>query len=383
MVRRLTLGVGGVVAVASVIALLPNENVPASTPHAPVSAAVFLDGDVTSYPLAPSKAAMERVAAYWSPERLRQASSYEPHTKPSTPATSSKATARASTSAAELAAPGNAAIARTQASRATAKPTPAGARDPRTPPMVGKVFFKIGAKEYWCSASVVHSRYRNLVATAGHCAYALSQDRPVENWIFIPSFHDGSTDAGIFVGHTLYLHEDFPGKGDFDRDYAFVTVHRGFVWQPYTQLGKTKYRLADAGRLEDRVGAFRFSTRKPTGQQVTVFGYPAGAQPDGTRPYTGKVVRSCAGRAEKKSVRAPTWQLDHGVRLRGCGFTSGASGGPWVTGYDSVKRTGYLAGITSLTWNLTGGGRLDAISTPYFNELTRRVYAQATRQFTG
>ena len=32
--------------------------------------------------------------------------------------------------------------------------------------MVGKVFFKVGDK-YWCSASVVHSQHRNLVATAG------------------------------------------------------------------------------------------------------------------------------------------------------------------------------------------------------------------------
>lgn len=381
MARHLALGIGGALAVVSATAVLVSgqEPVPATAPPLPVSAAVFLQGGVSSYPLAPTKADMQRVAAYWSPERLKQASSYEPSTKPS----ARGATRKATTSAAELSRP----PARGETTRRTvtsaAETAPGNGLAADSPPMVGKVFFKVGAKEYWCSASVVHSRYRNVVATAGHCAYALSQDRPVENWIFIPSYHDGRTDAGIFVGHTLYMHEDFAGKGDFDRDYAFVTVHRGFTWQPYTQAGKAKYRLVDAGRVEDKVGAFQFSSGKSAGRRVRVFGYPAGAQPDGTRPYTGQVVKNCGGTTQKKLVSAPTWQLDHGVRLPGCGFTSGASGGPWVIGYDSVKRTGYLAGVTSLTWNLTGGGRLDAISAPYFNAFTQRVYAQATRQFTG
>ncbi|MFC0862630.1 trypsin-like serine peptidase [Sphaerimonospora cavernae] len=377
MARHLTLAIGGALAAAGVIAVLASraEPVPAAVPPLQVSAAAlqsaaFLQNGVSSYPLAPAKADMERVAAYWSPERLKQASSYEPSTKPSEPA----ATRKATTSAAELS--------RTRAQR-TVTPLPENRRATTAPPMVGKVFFKVGAKEYWCSASVVHSKYRNLVATAGHCAYALAQDRPVENWIFIPSYQDGRADAGIFVGHTLYMHEDFAGKGDFDRDYAFVTVHRGFTWQPYTEAGKVKYRPADTGRVEDKVGAFRFSTGKSAGQRLTVFGYPAGAQPDGTRPFTGQVVRRCGGTTEKKFVSAPTWQLNYGVRLPGCGFTSGASGGPWVIGYNSVKRTGHLVGVTSLTWNLTGGDRLDAISAPYFNTLTQRVYAQATREFTG
>lgn len=382
MARHLALGIGGALAVASAIAVLTSGEEPApatAAPPLPMSAAALLQSGVSSYPLAPTKADMERVAAYWSPERLKQASSYEPRTKQSTRGT----TRRATTSAAEMSPLRIREETKRRKEPATATRSSGNAPATASPPMVGKVFFKVGAKEYWCSASVVHSKFRNLVATAGHCAYALSQDKPVENWIFIPSYRDGRTDAGIFVGHTLYLHEDFAGKGDFDRDYAFVTVHRGFTWQPYTQGGKVNYRLVDAGRVEEKVGAFRFISGKSVGQRVQVFGYPDGAQPDGTRPYTGQVVKSCGGRTEKKLVKAPTWQLDHGVLLPGCGFTSGASGGPWVLGYDSAKRTGYLTAVTSLTWDRTGGGPIDAISAPYFNVLTKRVYTQATHQFTG
>ncbi|WP_169953372.1 trypsin-like serine protease [Microbispora sp. H11081] len=375
MTRKLTLAAGGVVAAASAVAVLwsPQAAVPDSvasdaTTTTVSAAAVIGKNGVSAFPLAPSQADEQRVAAYWSPARLKQASSYVPSTKPS-PSTKS------SPSLVEVG-PGDTKPG-AGAPRAAAPPPAA------SPPMVGKVFFKVGQKEYWCSASAVHSARRNLVATAGHCAYALAQDDTVDNWVFIPGYHDGVAPSGIFVGHTLYMHEDFAGQGDFDRDYAFVTVHRGFTWQPYVEGGRLKYRSVDVGRLEDRVGAFRFSSSKPTGRPISVFGYPAGANPDGSRPYTGQTVKSCVGTTEKKFVSAPTWQLDHGVRLPGCPFTAGASGGPWVIGYDAAKRTGYLAGITSLTWNISGGGRLDAVSTPYFNQMTSRVYSQASKQGTG
>ncbi|MFF3669171.1 trypsin-like serine peptidase [Microtetraspora malaysiensis] len=365
MFRRLTSGLVGGFAAASAVAVL-SVPVPA-TPAAAVAASVppkSLKGDVSSYALAATQADMLKVASYWSPDRLKRASSYEPKTKPSP-------TASATTSAAEL-------------GKASAPlRAPAIAPTPDAPPMVGKVFFKVDDKEYWCSASAVHSAYKNLVATAGHCTYSLARDKPVENWIFIPSYANGATSAGIFVGHTLYMHQDFQGQGDFDRDYAFVTVYPGFTWQPYTEAGKVKYRSASVGPLEDRVGAFRFAWNKGSGLNVRVFGYPAGAHPDGSRPYNGQELKTCSNATEKKTVSAPTWQLEHGVRLAGCGFTSGASGGPWVIGYDSAKHTGWINGVTSLTWNLNGDGKVDAVSTPYFNTIAQRVYLQAARQATS
>lgn len=341
---------------------------PASAQPSPNSAASFTTTNgVSTYALAATQADRQRVASYWSPERLKQASSYEPSSRPSRSTTST-------TSSVEMTR-GRTTVSSPPRSRSRKEPSP--------PPMVGKVFFKLGDKEYWCSASAVHSRYKNLVATAGHCAFSLLQGKPVEDWIFVPSYDDGKANAGIFVGHSLYLNEDFAGKALFDRDYAFVTVYRGFTWRPYTEAGKVKYRSVDVGRLEDKVGAFAFASNKGTGRKVFVFGYPAGANPDGSRPYTGQTVKSCFGLTEKKSVSAPTWQLNHGVRLPNCGFTSGASGGPWVMGYNSAKHTGSITGVTSLTWNLNGDGRLDAVSTPYFNALARRVYLQAAKRATG
>ncbi|GAA0965250.1 peptidase [Acrocarpospora macrocephala] len=323
----------------------------------------LLPNDVVTYSLGSSATEMQRIAAYWTPERLRQASTYVPSSKPSQGA-------KATPSVAEVAAAGT---------KAAPDKKKAAKKDPNQPPMVGKVFFKLGTKEYWCSGSVVHSKNRNLVATAGHCGYSLAQNRTVENWIFIPSYANGSTDAGIYVGHTLFLHLDYPGKGDFDRDYAFVTVNRGFTWK--TTSGG--YQRTDVGRLEDKVGAFRFTATKGTSLAVNAFGYPAGAHPDGSRPYNGQTVRPCSGVTDRKYVTAPTYLLSHGVLLRSCGFTAGASGGPWVLNYNQARQTGFINGVTSLTWNVNGDGKLDAISTPYFNAVTQRVYAEAAKQATG
>jgi hypothetical protein len=354
VIRRLALTLGGIAAASAVAVLaMTAPAVPAAAAlgaESPAKAAA--SDDVTSFDLAAKDADWKRVAAYWTPEKIRQASTMGPTAKPSSSPSTSVAEVGPKTRV-QKAAPGKAG-----------------------PPMVGKVFFKLGGREYWCSGSVVHSKNRNLVATAAHCAYSLTLYRPVEDWIFIPSYVDGRTDNGVYVGHTLYLHWDFLGRGDFDRDYAFVAVHRGFTW---TAGG----RQADVGRLEDKVGAFQFSSIKGIGRKVSVFAYPAGPHPDGSTPYSGQSVVRCDGITDKRWVASPTWSLERGVRLEGCPYTAGASGGPWVLGYNAAKKTGYLNGVVSLTWNLNADGRLDAISTPWFNAVTHQVYAKAASKYTG
>ncbi|RCG16200.1 hypothetical protein DQ384_40165, partial [Sphaerisporangium album] len=51
------------------------------------------------------------------------------------------------------------------------KLAPTKVKNVNLPKTIGKVFFTIGDKEYWCSASSIQSKYHNLVATAGHCVF--------------------------------------------------------------------------------------------------------------------------------------------------------------------------------------------------------------------
>ncbi|MEU7002138.1 hypothetical protein [Nonomuraea sp. NPDC046570] len=319
---------------------------------------------VVSLPMAKSDADMKRVAEYWKPDRLKRADSYTPATPGS----------KASAPSASPSASAGGAIARTQQARRTvAKEVRATAPlKGGTARTVGKVFFKYGDKEYWCSASAVASRNRNVVATAAHCAFDVRESKAAEYWIFVPNpGPGGEAPDGIYVGASLHLHEDWSGAADYDYDYAFVSVHRGFRWVAKDGA----YTMQDTGRLVDNVGGQGITISKKAGNQVHAFGYPAGAQPDGSRPFDGRTLKNCAG--VTKWTRSPTRSLEYGVQLPDCEFSAGASGGPWMIDYRASTGLGLLNGVNSLTWNSQANGRYDAISSPYFMAATLEVYRHA------
>jgi V8-like Glu-specific endopeptidase len=100
-------------------------------------------------------------------------------------------------------------------------------RNVNLPITVGKVFFEVDGKPYWCSGTSIQSKYRNLVATAGHCVYDTDKNKPVDNWVFIPGYHQGKANWGIYVGAKVHAHYDFTVYEDYDYDYAFVNVYNG------------------------------------------------------------------------------------------------------------------------------------------------------------
>jgi hypothetical protein len=97
------------------------------------------------------------------------------------------------------------------------------------PKTIGKVFFvNSKGEKKWCSATSIQSKYRNLVATAGHCVYDTGANRDVmDKWVFVPGYYQGKAPWGIYVGKTAFTHYDFDVYEDYDRDYAFVTVYNG------------------------------------------------------------------------------------------------------------------------------------------------------------
>ncbi|OUC99482.1 hypothetical protein [Streptosporangium minutum] len=109
------------------------------------------------------------------------------------------------------------------------KKTAAKIKNINLPRTIGKVFFQDseGALK-WCSATSIQSKYRNLVATAGHCVYDDKKNASVmDKWVFVPAYYQGKTPYGIFVGKQAYTHYDYSVFNDRDRDYAFVTVYNG------------------------------------------------------------------------------------------------------------------------------------------------------------
>ncbi|MDA0634913.1 trypsin-like serine protease [Nonomuraea sp. MCN248] len=313
--------------------------------------------------LAKSKAEVQKVADYWKPERLRKAETYSPAAPPS---------------GAPKAGGGSVNVPAQRIAALRKKAGPVNAVAPRqgAASTVGKVFFRLGGKEFWCSAAAVAAANRSVVATAAHCAYDPRRGEAADSWIFVPDpGAAGATPHGVYVGSSISMHEDWPGKNDYDYDYAFVTVHRGFTW---VKQGNA-YIAKDVGRLQDNVGGLGLElSRKPPMAQVHAFGYPAGPQPDGSQPFNGQTLRSCVG-ATRKTI-APGLDLDHGVQLSPCNFSKGASGGPWITGLRA--NLGALIGVNSLTWNRDAKGEFDAVSSPYLGPVAGDVYRHAAAQTT-
>ncbi|WP_219463424.1 trypsin-like serine peptidase [Nonomuraea rhizosphaerae] len=109
------------------------------------------------------------------------------------------------------------------------KKTTAKVQNVNMPKTIGKVFFvNSKGEKRWCSATSVQSKYRNLVATAGHCVYDTATNSDVmSKWVFVPGYYQGKTPFGIYVGKQAFTHYDFDVYEDYDRDYAFVTVYNG------------------------------------------------------------------------------------------------------------------------------------------------------------
>lgn len=262
------------------------------------------------------------------------------------------------------------------------------------PNTVGRVFFTLPRTDprdpknwRYCSATSVQGKYRNLVATSAHCVYDTKKNTFYTNWVFIPSYWDGKNawdgkaPYGVYAAKTFNAHDDFVVKEDYDYDYAFVNVYNGIKIEWKRSGGTWRPVRTNVGRLGDNVGGQGFTWNRGTKAKVFSFGYPAGEHPDGDRPYSGRTMKWCYG-TTRAMPAAASYNIQEHVGFR-CSFTAGASGGPFLSGYKSASRTGYLIGVNSVAWDTDGNDRYDHISSPYFNGDTHKVYKAAANRWSG
>ncbi|MBG0832159.1 hypothetical protein HS041_31115 [Planomonospora sp. ID67723] len=280
------------------------------------------------------------------------------------------------------------------------KPTPSLAKNVNLPKTIGKVFFVVNGEKRWCSATSIQSKYRNLVATAGHCVYDPgSNGHVMDKWVFVPGYYQGKAPWGIYVGKQAWTHYDFDVYEDYDKDYAFVTVFNGVLFNGVKQVTAAEYKdftgpkwtkgghyyialSKDAGRLGDNVGGQGFTWNQPTGKAVYVFGYPQAPHPDGDKPYTGVTPKYLYGKPSGKVYVSAAEKVEEHVGLKGS-FTPGADGGPWLKQYSSGSRLGYVNGVTSLFGDQDGNSRYDLVTSPYFDGETADIYKKAANVWSG
>ncbi|OLL70509.1 hypothetical protein Ae168Ps1_6256c [Pseudonocardia sp. Ae168_Ps1] len=203
-----------------------------------------------------------------------------------------------------------------------------------------------------CSAAVVASRSRRVLATAAHCVW-LDGSWRVDGAFFIPGYAAGEEPHGRWTVDTAYVppawqHANSPiDDVAAPTDFAFVTLLPRDGVLPEQALGAQGIRF----------------TTPDTPLPVAALGYPA------TGIYDGGSLRGCDGSATVESFNRPDRAPGQVLALT-CDMTEGASGGPWLTGPDAATGRGQVIGVVS-------GGDAATLVSPRFDDAARAVYEAA------
>jgi V8-like Glu-specific endopeptidase len=206
------------------------------------------------------------------------------------------------------------------------------------PHQVGALLYHDAGGAHFCTASVVDSPGRNVIATAAHCVQNGPQEQDL---VFAPGYSQGRAPYGVWEPKSVVVDQRWIDSADPDLDVAFV------VMQP-----------KDGKNVGDVLGSHPLATDQPDRLRVRVTGYPN--NDDG--PIT------CHNR---------TNPLSRTQRRFACGgYAPGTSGSPWIS--DAGDPRGALVGVIG---GYEQGGSEDNVSySADFGSDVRQLYDEALAQ---
>lgn len=180
---------------------------------------------------------------------------------------------------------------------------------------VGALFAGGTGGGHFCTASVVRSAGRDVIATAAHCL-----GNP-DTTVFAPGYRDGEAPYGLWRVTGVYADPAWTRGEDPDADIAFATV--------------APADAAGTGKVEDVVGGFPVAAAGQPGElTVTVIGYPGTAEAPLRCSNATRLLS-----ATQRRIDCPD-------------LSGGTSGSPWLAG-------GALAGVLG---GHEGGGTVADVS---------------------
>lgn len=195
----------------------------------------------------------------------------------------------------------------------------------------GRLYYVFNGLNYVCSASVVNSATRNVVATAAHCMWDTEgQTGFASNVLFIPADSANGQGApyGRWTAAAVFLSPTF-------QESAFIEPSTGYVTGDGWAFDFAFIVMApnEAGQqIQDVTGGQGVAFGVPV-EGLVVIGYPTAP------PFDGNSERYCA---------SPSWdESSYGGYGIPCVMTPGSSGGGWFTRFDPARGVGYLVSMTS------------------------------------
>ncbi|WP_432144075.1 trypsin-like serine peptidase [Streptomyces sp. bgisy084] len=210
---------------------------------------------------------------------------------------------------------------------------------------VGRLFFvNADGADSWCTATAVRSANRSVVMAAAHCVRRPAS--PVNTYmdlVFVPGYQKGTQPYGAFPVRAAMTARSW--AEDAVNDVAALAVDPD----------------AKGRRLTDVVGGQTVAFHHRVGGRTVAFGYPA------TRPQRGEELLHCTGTATRARDNEQSVPCDLG---------GGASGGPWLTDFDTATGQGVLVSVNSHGDAPTGGTRMFG---PVLGDVAKQVYQRAER----
>ena len=327
MMRKQLLAVAVSGAAALALALQPGADAAPRQSQASGVAIKHLDA---------SQAEHNRIVAYWTPKRMRNAIPAD----------------RLVAGRDKSSATGRVAVGKPTKVSPQAKPGGGGAGlgeyytgGGKVVTTTGKVFFTEKGLNYVCSGSSTTSANKDVVLTAGHCVNE-GPGAYVTNFAFVPAYDDGVRPYGTFTARALLTTSQWAGSGDFNYDVGFAVVNP-----------------VNGTDLTDTVGSQGIGFNQARGQLMYSFGYPQ------ANPYDGSDIAWCYGNVIQDTFGGST---DQGLN---CNMTGGSSGGPWFVGYNTGTGVGTLNSVNSFKYS--GGKFRGYMWGPYFGSVIQSTYTTA------
>jgi hypothetical protein len=213
-------------------------------------------------------------------------------------------------------------------------------------PTVGALFLSVSASENVCTASVVDSAGHDLLLTAAHCVDYGGGGNYAQDLVFIPGWHCGQRPYGVWPVRSITVSKAWNASEDVNDDFAFLTVS--------TPRGQHKPIQQVTGGLRlDVNSGYRHSDVVPIGYDMSGGGVPVMCR-----------TKSFYARPDQQEFLCD-------------GYTNGASGGPWITGFNTRTGTGTVIG--DIGGYQQGGDLAWTGFSPYFSSVTEQLYQQAER----
>jgi hypothetical protein len=223
---------------------------------------------------------------------------------------------------------------------------------------IGKLFFRTWIPNQGrygnsvCSATVIAAENRSTVWTAGHCVFNTYSNRWNRSYIFCPGYRDNNGVPGEA--------KDCPLGKWTARRHATTQQWQDASCSPSgpcsraafdNDFGALTMNPRDNRSIQARVGShvLRYNTQVASHY---VFGYPHSS------PFTGRYLYVCIDKNK----------FDHGHLRQPCRMTPGASGGPWLSNFNSSWR-GYVNSVNSHVES--GSGYMDG---PFQGRVAQQLY---------